>query len=553
MAEKIIEKVEFNDYKEEYRLISENCEEWITIFEQYKNEENDIKNDIFVFSALLENDKEKIEIELDDFQWGFTPDSFGKATFTKLYNGSDEKIVFESGDKYDKYEYLIAYRTFDADYEKEIEINPKLIWYNNLVKVSDGYIEPFSKDYKIKVSENKIEVMRDYLRDFLSAYNKVCIVGFDNRRFFKQDKGINKNYITNKNNNFVYCISVDKDTFSNYNYFSSILGKIIVNPFKEPQHTDYKYFYPDEKYEEFIIAVDQSTGKEIYYTCNENKLSNFFGANKGAPNFLTPVYFDKQVLDKYTNNPAEYFIEDDHIGYLNQWSIPYNINSNDKVSVWLGDLGRIPNKEQMYWKSFNINPYGGMNEKFLQRQLGAKFTDTIRDEKRLIVMIEKINGIFYKKYNDKLFKDLNEADLQIKNAFSIPTNNSTTSYQTFLMQICKLTVERINTKLIKQVVNNESLLKGQDGNNLGSRLQLKIMLDNLEFNSSNQLDEILKKVYNSRNKLAGHTGSFKEYNKVWKRDEAYRIDFISDSKDIVKELNDALDKLYDEAKNVYGE
>ena len=45
--------------------------------------------------------------------------------------------------------------------------------------------------------------------------------------------------------------------------------------------------YNEEKsYLDFIIGIDEN-GKEVKYTCNPNKLSNYFGANPIAPHYLT--------------------------------------------------------------------------------------------------------------------------------------------------------------------------------------------------------------------------------------------------------------------------
>lgn len=547
MNKKIRSLVYFKDYKEKYINLSENKEEWIPLFEIIEKEVDGIKDDIFVFSALLENSEDNINESLKEYQWGFSTDSFGNSTFSKMYSNGEKEIIFETGEYYDKYEYLIAYRTFDSDFDTQIEINPKLIWYNNLVKVKDGYIEPLSEDYKIKTKDNSVFILKEYLRDFLSSYGKICVIGYDNRRFFKQDLDIKKVYDTDTINNANCSLVINKCNSSDYNFYSCILGKIIIRPFSKPNHPHYAYLNPPKEiYEEFIVGIDENTGKEIFFTCNKNKLANDFKANPDTPCFLTPVYFKKQVLDKYTNNPAKYTIADDHIAYLDQWLIPYSINKEDKVTVWLGDLGRIPHNEQSYWKSCNIKPNGEMNKKFIKRQLNAEWTDVIREEKKLLQLIDHIDDLFVSRYGNHIFNELSEADIQIKDAFSIPTNNSVPIYQTFLMQLCKLTIERINKKLINDIVEDKDKLLGQDNKPLGSRLQLKVLLKEIKIISVDVLDDILKKIYDSRNKLAGHSGSFKEYNKVWKRNKEFKPDFISDAKSLLNDLNKALNQFYTE-------
>lgn len=57
-----------------------------------------------------------------------------------------------------------------------------------------------------------------------------------------------------------------------------------------------------KQYIEFIVGVDDN-GRELHYTCDPSKLSNYFGANPDAPHYLTPIFFDSAVLSKYYSNP----------------------------------------------------------------------------------------------------------------------------------------------------------------------------------------------------------------------------------------------------------
>ena len=112
------------------------------------------------------------------------------------------------------------------------------------------------------------------------------------------------------------------------------------------------------KFEKFIIGVNEK-GKEIKFTCDESKLANFFGANPNAPNFLTRIFFKKDVLDKYYGKPSKYSIKDGYLLYtredgVNEWGIEIDNNAKNCIGVYLGDLGRMPFEEQKYWKLYNI-------------------------------------------------------------------------------------------------------------------------------------------------------------------------------------------------------
>lgn len=544
--------LDFCDFIKTCNEYANDNSEWVDLFYDEIIEDKNEEDNYFVMAAMTENNPETIEKCLQTFDWGYKSDSFGKSTFYK-YSG-DEEIKFSPGDTYhnfdEKYEYLVTFRSFSGNYKNEIDINPMLKWYGNLAETEEGFVDTITGQFKVKKTKNRISILREYLKDFLAAYNKVCIIGYDNRRYINTEEKIENKYIEEKNNLFNYSLIIEKDKFAGYSYYSCILGKVIIKPYKEPLHPDYEYFKPkEEEFMEYIIAVDKETGKEITYTCDENKLSNYFGANPGAPNFITPVYFTKDVLDRYTNNPSQYTVADDHIMFLNIWSIPYTINKEDKVIVWLGDLGRIPYKEQQYWKVFNISPYGKVNEKFIKRQLMAEWTESIGEEKQLFSLIDKLNNITKKVFGEGMFKDLPEGDKQLESAFIIPSNKSITQYQTFLIQLNKLTVERINTKLISKMVDKEDLINPQDGKKYRSRIQLSIFLKNIGVSNEIECDKILKLIADCRNKIAGHSASIPQYNKLWNRPEDENVNYINDAKVLLETLNKELRTLLEELDN----
>lgn len=544
--------LEFDDFIKKSEEYSLNESEWIDIFYKKVDVTDEEKNDLFIMSAMAENKDDIKKEQLKKFDWGFGTDSFGKSTFYR-YAGNDEEIVFSEGNIYKdfnaKYEYLVAYRTFYGDYRPQLEINPILKWYGNLVETKDGYIDTITNEYKVKIEENRVSVLREYLKDILAAKKMICVIAFDNRRFTNKVDNIQKKYIEKKYENYNYAIAVEKDTFSDYEFFSSIIGKVLIEPYHEPLHEDYSYFKPKkDQYVDFIIGVNQQSGEEIINTCDEGKLANYFGANKRAPLFLTPVFFTNDVLDRYTNNPAQYTIADDHIMFLNIWSIPYTRNS-DRVVVWLGDLGRIPYKEQQYWRIFNVKPYGEMDDKFIKRQLMAQWTDSIGEEKYLFSIIEKINKKSKTAFGENLFNELSEGDKQLKSAFIIPSNNSITQFQEFLLQLNKLTVERINTKCITKVVEENKLINPQDGNKFRSRMQFNLFLGELNISNAEECNKIFKLISDCRNKLAGHCASIPQYNKLWKRKEDEPINCIKDSKELLTKVNKCLKILEGELGN----
>jgi hypothetical protein len=150
-----------------------------------------------------------------------------------------------------------------------------------------------------------------------------------------------------------------------------LLGKKLVSG--DPSFKPDIFGRQKKEYINFIIGSDDD-GKEILHTCNEAKLSNYFGANPGAPHYLTPVCFRKEVLSKYYAQPEKYTVNDGYLSCGAVWSLYIDNNHPEAVMVFLGDLGRLSHTEQMYWRGFNL-PSGKMSRVAFKRSILGQFED----------------------------------------------------------------------------------------------------------------------------------------------------------------------------------
>ena len=123
---------------------------------------------------------------------------------------------------------------------------------------------------------------------------------------------------------------------------------------------------------------DDEFGETKTYTSNPDALADFFGANPSAPNYLTPVHFRKDVLDKYFQKPSKYTVESGIIRCGYQWGLPIDNDHDNRVCAWLGDIGRIPYDEQLHWRAYNVQPSGTLSESFYKNQILAEATDSSR-------------------------------------------------------------------------------------------------------------------------------------------------------------------------------
>ena len=127
-----------------------------------------------------------------------------------------------------------------------------------------------------------------------------------------------------------------------------------------------------------------------------------------SPPYLTPVFFTKEVLIRYFYDPR-YMCQfsSETYGTLlsrsNDFSIQFGVNPNNKILIWFGDLIDLPNYEQAYLGSENIQSDHNIDSEFYDAQINSVFTDPIR-EIDIFQIKYKIQEISSSKFNTNVFK-----------------------------------------------------------------------------------------------------------------------------------------------------
>jgi len=214
-------------------------------------------------------------------------------------------------------------------------------------------------------------------------------------------------------------------------------------------------FEAEADYEDFIIGID-GNGDPKLYTCNEDKLSNYFGKNPHAPHYLTPVYFRRDVLTKYYSKPEMYSVEDGYLSCGTLWGLQMDNNHGKYIIVFLGDLGRdLPAEERGYWKSYNVPPEGTISDVNWKRSFLAEFTNP---EKADLLFKHQFN-IFQEKWSKKfgwlLFKPLSEDDEHNFKVLRVPVSNDQSEFDQQSMALTKVLVDSLNEEEIQAQILGE--------------------------------------------------------------------------------------------------
>lgn len=160
---------------------------------------------------------------------------------------------------------------------------------------------------------------------------------------------------------------------------------------------------PDRSRLSVMRAHDEATkAGQVVFKCKRNKIKEDFGftdvpfdydpddyhyypglVRPWDEGFLTPVFFNRQVLTKYDADPR-YIIEFASptyglIRFEDQFSFAFGINRNGHLIMWLGDIAKLPKPEQYYLMSENRPSDHCLGSEFYDAQIECKFTDPTQE------------------------------------------------------------------------------------------------------------------------------------------------------------------------------
>jgi len=193
--------------------------------------------------------------------------------------------------------------------------------------------------------------------------------------------------------------------------------------------------------------------------------------------YLTPVYFNREVLLKYDASPTyRLSFASTTYGDMRQgddFSIPFGVNKNGKVIMWLGDIARLPETEQYYLRSENIEPDHSIGSEFYDGQIEAKFTEHSKEDtlfqKRSVFLEECFNRFGVKVAH----LDKEVYDLAI--SFNAPIVDTEKERRHVADTLNKIHLESFDNNALGQILKNFSL----EPKKLGSIKRLQLTMEQI--------------------------------------------------------------------------
>lgn len=210
---------------------------------------------------------------------------------------------------------------------------------------------------------------------------------------------------------------------------------------------------PISKTLDYPIGTDPATGRPtcVSYPGPPNDRTAWPGA--GNDNFLTPVYFRRQVLDHYLSEPHYYTVSDTQVGAGPMWSIPIAITERGHVQVWLGDLGRISEVAQRHWQHYAITDDDAVPDWRIRRDLHVEWIGPPRDEgvDRVRAGVEKCNKAALSYCGVPLFTPVEGLNAQRIATLHRPLNDSQPEFQHQVTSLAILIVDHLNVEFLQAV------------------------------------------------------------------------------------------------------
>jgi hypothetical protein len=274
---------------------------------------------------------------------------------------------------------LVLVRDFHNIRPDYIEILEEFRLFHNLYHdaITNTYIkigDHGEEEDVIRIQDRTVRIKLRAVKQFLAIKELNLAVYFDFIRYSNLEvtelEAAKLNVDVNQNN-LIYLLSVAQVEFSakeDHRSFSRLLGKKLIAGFEKEKSGVWPFTENQQKqFVDYIIGTNEA-GEEVLHNSNSNLLANYFGANPDAPHYLTPVFFKREVLNKYYANPEKYTVSDGLLQCGSLWNLRIDNNSDRYVIVYLGDLGRdLSYNEQLYWRSFNVRPDGTISSVEFQR------------------------------------------------------------------------------------------------------------------------------------------------------------------------------------------
>jgi hypothetical protein len=321
------------------------------------------------------------------------------------------------------------------------------LWWDNERHVLMKAYEDGTAEVAVEVFDDEVRVKTKLLRQYQAARQLDLLLFIDSVRYARS-AGVTLPAEENWKSDTL-CATCYSNTILSQPMTRYLATRVIPPPPVERSGI-WPYEEVDDHFPDFVIGYDDE-GEELRHSCNPDALANYFGANPGAPDYLTPVFFRRDVLHKYYDNPEKYSVEDGAIKCLGSWTLRMDNDGSDQVVVFLGDLGRdLPKSERDYWRSFNVAPEGGMSHTGVRRAFLGEWAEAQAHDLKFRAKYRRFVDDWQKQEGWALFREPTGPDANLLQQLRVPLTESHTEFEDNLSILAKLLSDGLNDREIQR-------------------------------------------------------------------------------------------------------
>lgn len=432
-------------------------ENWIIVAQNVDYEKDGISYDYFTTSVLVHTEDSSKLVE--DHLWLSDTNYGNQCSYGEVGQTFDEIVEYANTNS--KTEGVVVfpftiYRTWSVNYVKNYfhVIEDFILFYNlywdSKTKKFMAIADTGEDIEVIRILSDSVLINTIYLKNYLAAEKMYLVRHHDHRIHLKEDIAIKRTEQTLFEKDYSFSLFYDYSTwrFDGYKIFSRLLGRDVIEPARSVVHL----LGDEEKYCEFIVG--NKDGKNIEASCNEDDFPN---QSNRTVTFLTVVCFKPEVLKKYRDSPEKYKVTEMDLFCGGLWSMPIGVNSAGLVTVYLGDLAKLPYVEQLYWKSFNVLPEGGISKDKFERDFEAKFASPTTPEYLLKKSYDDINKSWKEKFGFELFERLPESDQYKLENLSLSRDMQRPEFDSMINSLLRVFPEAINQDELKKLLTQQGI------------------------------------------------------------------------------------------------
>ena len=475
---------------------------WTVVYDEWYNQDHSNGGRYAYFAQP--NQCEKI---ISHDEWDLRCDEGLPGFVVNRQNGEDI-LTYRRNNKAPEFEPLIIVQDFHGVEPNSLLLSEEFRLLMNLwqdPESGDFYMisDDDSKELTVRFTAEKVEIRTSILCCYQAARQLALVLVTDsvvytqfrvpaeslqNLSFIKKTKdSLNR-----------VSLSVVNDKTPGNGSCSRVLIKRILPPPPQEECGIGPFENKQKKYLEFIIGEDKY-GHPIEYTCDPDKLANYFGKNPDAPHYLTPVFFKKDVLQRYYDDSKLYSVSDGYLACARKWRVQIDNNNLNVVSVFLGDIGRyIPSGHQQHWLSYNVPPIYSMSESGIRRSFLGQFVESDNPEHQFKHKYSELQKVWEQAWGWRLHREPAKQDAGAIKRLRVPLNEIEAEFKQQLLNLALVLVDLLNEKSIVKQCPEAKNEKG------GGISKLECFLKHYSYPHVERDISVLRTVQSMRSRIAAH-------------------------------------------------